>query len=538
VQRARRSSVDGEIEYGFKHVLVRDVAYGQIPRAQRAEKHLRAAEWIESLGRPEDHAETVAHHYVNALELTRAAGRPDDELAERTVSALREAGERALTLNALPQAENYYRQALGLAPDDPQLLLQYGRVLYLENEQGEAELTQARKGLLAAGDREAAAEASLMLADIAWKEGRRDEMQAYLDEAQAIVTDLPGSRAQAAVLTEVARYHMLANRHDEAVEVGRQALAMAEQLGFDALRVRAMGTIGVARVDIGDPEGLAQVHESIELASSLNAISEVLRGHNNLQVLYILHGEFERARAAEAETLRLARHYGQHGSVRFIEAGSAVAHRYFAGEWDDALARAEKVIAESEQGARFYQMGGIYAFRGVVRLARGDDEGAEADAERSVELVRPLGDPQAVNPDLAMAAFILISVGNRQRADETVTEALESLRPLRHLGFAVMESPSLAWTALMLGREAELVAEFEREPFKSSWLRAAVAVASRDFRTPAEIFGRMGLKSHEAFFRLQEGSEANVLAALDFYRSVGATRYVREAEEALQARVS
>src|SRR5204863_9206127 len=69
VQRARRSSVEGETEYAFKHLLVRDVAYGQVPRADRAEKHLRTAEWIESLGRPDDQAEMVAHHYVNALEL-------------------------------------------------------------------------------------------------------------------------------------------------------------------------------------------------------------------------------------------------------------------------------------------------------------------------------------------------------------------------------------------------------------------------------------------------------------------------------------
>src|SRR5207237_10445981 len=39
VQRARRSSVEGETEYAFKHLLVRDVAYGQVPRADRAQNH-------------------------------------------------------------------------------------------------------------------------------------------------------------------------------------------------------------------------------------------------------------------------------------------------------------------------------------------------------------------------------------------------------------------------------------------------------------------------------------------------------------------
>ncbi len=72
VRRDRRASVAGETEYAVRHVLVRDVAYGQIPRARRADLHVRAAEWIESLGhdRSEDRAEMLAHHYLSALDLT------------------------------------------------------------------------------------------------------------------------------------------------------------------------------------------------------------------------------------------------------------------------------------------------------------------------------------------------------------------------------------------------------------------------------------------------------------------------------------
>src|SRR5205814_661636 len=110
----------------YAEQFVRDGAYGQIPRVERAQKHLPAAEWIESLGRPEDHAEMVAHHYVNALELARAAGQDDRELVDRARAALRAAGDRAMTLNALPQAEAYFRHALTLLPDEdaerPQLL--------------------------------------------------------------------------------------------------------------------------------------------------------------------------------------------------------------------------------------------------------------------------------------------------------------------------------------------------------------------------------------------------------------------------------
>src|SRR5437763_985643 len=76
IRRDRRSSIAGETQYAFLHALVRDVAYGQIPRAERAGKHRRAAEWIASLAgdRAEDHAEMIAHHYREALALAEAAG--------------------------------------------------------------------------------------------------------------------------------------------------------------------------------------------------------------------------------------------------------------------------------------------------------------------------------------------------------------------------------------------------------------------------------------------------------------------------------
>ena len=51
VRPSRSSSMVGEAEYGFWHALVRDVCYGQIPRAARADRHRAAAAWIEAEGR-------------------------------------------------------------------------------------------------------------------------------------------------------------------------------------------------------------------------------------------------------------------------------------------------------------------------------------------------------------------------------------------------------------------------------------------------------------------------------------------------------
>jgi class 3 adenylate cyclase len=84
VRRERKSSVAGENEYAFRHLLVRDVAYGQIPRAARADRHRLTAAWIESLGGDRaDHAELLADHYVRALELARAVARRTSSPAAR-----------------------------------------------------------------------------------------------------------------------------------------------------------------------------------------------------------------------------------------------------------------------------------------------------------------------------------------------------------------------------------------------------------------------------------------------------------------------
>ena len=76
LQRVRHSSIDGEAEFNFTHALTRDVAYSQIRRADRAQKHEAAAEWIERLaGERDDKAELLADHYHQALDAAPGARR-------------------------------------------------------------------------------------------------------------------------------------------------------------------------------------------------------------------------------------------------------------------------------------------------------------------------------------------------------------------------------------------------------------------------------------------------------------------------------
>jgi hypothetical protein len=84
--------------YSFRHATIRDVAYGQIPRLARASKHAIVAAWLEATSseRIGDQAEPVSEHYVAALALHDAAGRPDgvEPLLEGALRSTLLAGER------------------------------------------------------------------------------------------------------------------------------------------------------------------------------------------------------------------------------------------------------------------------------------------------------------------------------------------------------------------------------------------------------------------------------------------------------------
>jgi class 3 adenylate cyclase len=551
VQRARRSSVEEQTEYAFKHLLVRDVAYGQVPRVDRAEKHLRTAGWIESLGRPEDHAEMVAHHYANALELMRAARQNAGAIADRARAAFRDAGARAATLHALPAADRYYTEALALTPeDDPErseLLFQLGEVRWFHLEEGGEELAAARDAFVAAGDNERAAEAELLLAQVAWRKGRRTEMRDHMKRARSLVAGTAPSRIQAAVLTEAARYAMLAGHRDEAVEAGQEAIRLAEELGLEELRAQALNNVASARGNAGEPGALDDLAESIAIARRINSVAEVLRGLNNLAVQQVLSADMETARETQQEVRALAERYGYLGFLRFLEGGPEIAMPFQGGEWDEASAKADAFIAEVEAGSPHYQAPSAYSFRALVRLARDDAPGALSDAARARELAPEVGDPQALLAALAHCGMVFEGVGDKARAAETLGEALEAVQQgMPNMGFAVVVSSDLAWVSREVGREDEVAALIAREPIDTRWLRAAEAILADDLRRAADVLGEIRARPMEAFCRLRlaealvsEGrrpeADEQLRAALAFYRSVGAVRYVREGEALLAA---
>ena len=116
------TSLSGEPELAFKHVLIRDVAYGMLPKAVRARKHYEVGGFIEQRAgdRTDEVVALLAEHYARAAALGGEARFDPSELQPIQAKAARfleAAGDAAAAFYSNPEAFSHYQSARELAAD-------------------------------------------------------------------------------------------------------------------------------------------------------------------------------------------------------------------------------------------------------------------------------------------------------------------------------------------------------------------------------------------------------------------------------------
>ena len=314
IRPAEWSSMEDEPEFGFSHALVRDVAYAQIPRAERAVRHLRAAGWLEGKAgeRLDDLAEVLAHHTGEALALAEAA-RDGVLQAEVTPLAARHfllAGRHAVGLDTA-RALGLLDRALALTPADdpsfPLVLLRWAEAAETSGRPREAAdaLRRAAAAFEERGDVVRAGETFGALGYISRRIGDPDWF-GNLERAVELLEPSPGAELVAA-LSELVDGQMLTNAYEPGVATANRALELAEQLGLP-VPGWALGGRGVCRCALGDAGGLGDLKRAAELlnATSAGRHSRTVR-HNLAVQVAAFEGtaagiaEFDRAIAAAVE---------------------------------------------------------------------------------------------------------------------------------------------------------------------------------------------------------------------------------------------
>jgi class 3 adenylate cyclase len=539
VRRERRASVAGETEYAFRHVLVRDVAYGQIPRARRAELHRKAADWITRLGegRSEERAEMLAHHYVAALGLVRAAGGDAASLVAPAAAALVDAGDRSWALSALAAAARHYRSAVELLPADdpsrPGVLLRLGRVLLDHSLEGGEELREAADALLAAGDVESAAEAESLLAELSWMAGSVADARAHHERAAALVRGRPPTRTTVAVRARRWRVANLANEHPALAEA-EEILSLAEDVGTTTDVLNARITLGIGRCNAGDLRGVRDLEGA--LAQALETKSYLAaRAYINLGSIVGSMGDLPRSALLHREGLELARRIGT-SHERWLEAECCY-DTFQAGDWPAAEEAARRYV-DRHVGQGYMD---VVAHDVLAKTAagRGDDLTAREQGTIVLRQAREVGDPQILWSCLAAVARLWCELREDRESNALLDELAQYLAASD--AFVVELNHVEAFVAAdTYGRVGELAAHLDKAAFSSPWYDACAAIESGDHELAASRLEEHGAVSLSMLVRLhgaeRAGGETHGLRdAAAFFDRVGAPVHHARAERLLQA---
>ena len=484
----------------------------------------------------------LASHYSRALEYARAAGRDDVELVARARRALREAGERAVSLWAWPAAARFFEDALELWPDDdPELgyiRLECGRARFNVDGTGLELVREGAEELIEAGDPELAARAAVTAGRLHWMVGDVESQNRFLERALALVGDRRDSPAWVAARTSQVAKTGFDGRFAEAIELGSDVLLAAERLGLNDFRVRLLNLRGDARLALGDEGGFEDLARSIAVATETHAHEHLHSALNNLLARQINLGRAKDARETYARMQENLERYPAEAERRWVH-GVGVELAFSSGNWREASTLADTYLADADVSPSYLDPI-VRRLRAVLRGTRADLAGALDDSAKALEDARRSGDGQLVGPTLVGHAAILLLDRRTADAAALAREALE-LENLVLNDFTLLDA---AWTMHDVGLAEPFGAWLDTGP-DLPWSRAARLILADDFLAAAELMNEIYVPG-EAYARLRAGrqlvdggrrAEADVelQRALAFWREVGATLYVREGEALLAA---
>ena len=516
VRPLRRSSMADRHEYAFWHVLVRDVAYGQLPRSARARRHVAVADWLEQQysHRPEEIADELAYHLGTAYDLATAIG--DGMLAGTIAPRLRRfaqmAGERAMQLDA-GRALELLARTLDLTPaDDPErpvLLTQWGWAAFLTGrlEEATAAFFDAVAGFEAADDTLGVAFA-LRNATYSTSGGMLESL-ALIERAVALLEPLGPSQQLVDALSTWTSFLLAAGRHTEALEVADRSLRMAAEHHLHRA-LRALEIRGLSRLAAGDPDGL------IDIKEALAGMREQGRGRGAgvtwLNYAFIIW-QLEGPAAALAETAEVGKFARRRRLRELLQQIACMEFQLLIelGRLGDAIAACERQLEMA--GPAFSAPRQVEAH---AALARARYELGDPDAARHAEQAYAIAVPEGW-PDVIVIAATAVALTRAAVGDVAgVREVLERLVLLPENDLShefASRIPALVRAGLAAGAD-QLVARIAAQirptlptrEYAAATTRALLAehqgdleTAAAEFAAAAEGWASLGNKVEQAY---------------------------------------
>jgi class 3 adenylate cyclase/tetratricopeptide (TPR) repeat protein len=485
------TSLFPDLEYSFKHALTHEVTYASVLQARRKALHARILEAMEKLyaDRLAEQVDRLAQHALRG------------EVWDKALRFLRQAGVKAATRCANPEAVTSFEQALGVLPHLPQT---------------RATLEQA------ADLRIALRHALLPLCEF----GRVIDL---LREADALAETLDDPDRRVRIACYMSNYFWLVGDHDAAIAASRRASAIAAPLGEVALSVAAEFYLAQALHSLGDyaraidctrhiAAALADikqqrfalsaffVHSLSWQAWGLAELGDFAAGETGGAAAIDLCRSIDRPELWVATSLGVGGLHLRRGDLRtaipMLEHGVEVCRRWDLPLWVAAI------------GA---SLGHAYTLAGRLDEALSVLEQAIAHVEaKGIMAYRSLW--------MAYLSEAYLRAGRLDEAARFAQRALALSHEHRERGHE-------AW-ALRLRGEVLTARDGEDRDAARAAFTQAIALAGELGMRPLVAHGRLGLGRLERRAGDLSASRATLAAAADEFRALGMTFWQSQAESA------
>ena len=404
--RTARLLVEVNDRIGFRHDLVRQAIYTDLPVSMRKELHAHAARALGMAGRS---AGQVAAH------VTRGAT-PGDEEAIRWLHA---AAKESIELDPVAAVEllERARELAGPATTRPELLTDLLRAYVWSGRLIDAESLGTR--LLGADDSAPHSDlVRLFLARALLSQGRAPEGLAVLEPA--LVDDGVASGPRAALFTTGTILRVMIGDAEGARALGARGVRVAEGAGSSGDEALNLAYLGMADRLEGDPrQALEYAASAIEVAGQATSrLPQFVPVYNMAAQLFLEADRMEDARSALEAGRRLTE---QHGFAW----GRAECHALLAellfdiGQWDDSVAEAETAVHLCQMFGAWHAYGMAKSVLALVAVRRNEIRRASGD-------VAAARDRLASAPGLFGRPWVSWAAGLAHEAEGDPSGALQS----------------------------------------------------------------------------------------------------------------
>jgi predicted ATPase/class 3 adenylate cyclase len=497
VIRPDRANFAGDEAFRFRHLLIRDAAYGSLPKQTRADLHERFADWLERAARTRlpEFEEIVGYHLEQAYRYRKDLGSMDADsgaLAGRASQRLESAGRRALARGDLPAAIGLLERSAALLAEDDQgratLLPELAAALTEAGRLAEAEAILAEGGQLASAVRDERAESRVLVQQqflqlLGVADGGTEEAARLVEQVVPVFERHGdhGGLCRARRLQALLRWNEA--RATSAAEAWEEAAAHARRAGdeheYAEILTWIASSLWVGPTPVAD--GIRRCEELLSQVTG-NPESEAAI-HRHLAGLHAMEGRFEVARRLLAESNAVLDDLGP-----TLDAATSHTEAFVETLAGDSAA-AEKSLragysALDEMGEKAF-LSTTAALLARAIFAQGREQEAERYAERGAELAAT-GDLFTQVLLRGVRARIL---AKRGRVDEGEALAREAVKLAERSDFLGTRGDALVDLGLVL-----------REAGRPTDARAAVSEALRLFALKGNTVAVTNARVHLAEF--------------------------------------